>query len=287
MKNNSICATIIFIFTLTTNVNLKANHVFNFSHINTIAQKVLGYDPSIELLHSTKNITEVTVTCHGYGANKEIGNYVASRLNMPIVTFNFPDHDINANFDVQKTSFGTLQEYLPIIYVLKTCIAHGIDTINLYGYSAGGGAIINMLAILNNPTYQKQLESIGVSQEDAETIKRAVSLGLIMLDTPLKSVTEILGIRPDETDIQYLARRYKANGFEPIDVIDQLAGMKLHILVYFEEPDEILSNRDDQLYYQKLKSVNVGTTHLVIGIEDGHFGEHEKLWQQVQEIRAQ
>lgn len=254
-------------------------HMINVSQLNAQAQKVLNYDLGIELINAPAASSEITITCHGYGANKDIGYMVAERLDTPILTFNFPDHDIDNQFDIHTSSFGTIREYLPLVFVLKACAENGISTIHLYGYSAGGGAIINALAILNNPKHKEPLAAMGISDRDRIAIAQAVSNGLIILDAPLKSVTEILSIRPSEEDIQILAVRFSANGFEAIDAIDELAGLKLNVIVYFEIPDEILSNRDDELYFQKLKAVNkAGITQLVFGYDDGHFGPHEPLW---------
>lgn len=258
--------------------------MIDVSQLNMHAQKMLGYDPAIEFINAIENMSEITITCHGYGANKEIGYMVASHSYTPILTFNFPDHDIDDNFDIYASSFGTIREYLPLIFMLKACADNGMSKVNLYGYSAGGGAIINALAILNNPKYKETLASIGIDDPDKVALFQALSNGLIILDTPLKSVTEILSIRPNDESIQVLAVRFSANGFEAIDVVDQLAGLRLNIIVYFEIPDEILSNRDDELYFQKLKAVNKsGTTQLVLGYQDGHFGPHEPLWEAVKE----
>lgn len=260
-------------------VALGKNTMLNISHLSAQAQEVLNYDPEIELIHDEKSFQEITITCHGCGGNKDIGHYVASQLDTPILTFNFPDHDMDENFDVYTSSFGTVREYLPLIFLLNACRKSSISTINFYGFSAGGGAIINTLAILNNPKYEQDLVRIGVSEKDVQAIIAAISSGLIILDAPLKSITEILSIRPNDHMIQVLAERYPANGFEPIEVIEQLAGMKLNVLIYFEQSDEILSNRDDQLFYQKLKAVNKdGVTQLITGRDGGHNGFHAALW---------
>lgn len=250
-----------------------------FHTINKNAQELFGYNPAYELIHPQAASDHVMVTCHGSGANKEIGHYVAKQVKLPIVTFNFPDHDIDEHFDIHTSSFGTINEYLPLIFLLKALISQGIKKISIYGFSAGGGATINTLTILNTFAYQKELSAIGVSEQDAQDILKAVSEGFIILDAPLKSATEILSIRPNDAFIQVHAKRYKKNNFEPIDRLNMLKGLSLSIILYFEKPDEILANRDDELYYQKLKEANsLGTTHLITGHDGGHNGFHKKLW---------
>jgi len=248
--------------------------------INTQLIQSLGYNPQLELINAGKHTasTAITITCHGYGANKAIGHYVASQLNIPILTFNFPDHDIDESFNINTSSFGTIREFLPILLILKACINHGFTAINLYGFSAGGGAVINSLALLNNPSSLKTLEQAGIIQTEVAAIKTVLSSGLIILDAPLKSVSEILSIRPQDKSIQQLAKRYQADGFEPIDVIHHLKGLALTIFLYFEQPDEVLSNRDDMLFYERLALANAGSVHLIFGHTEGHAGLHEPLW---------
>ncbi len=248
-------------------------------HLNSEAKKLFGYNPGYELLHGKASDT-IMITCHGYGANKQIGQIVAQQVTMPIATFNFPDHDLGNNFDVHKSSLGTIDDYLPLIYLLQAVVKSGIKKINLYGFSAGGGAIITTLAILNSPTYHRELMRIGVTAKEAQKILTVISQGTIILDAPLKSIAELLTTRPQDTIFQVLAKRYKKNRFEPIDCIDKLKGLTLSFLVYFEENDEILSNRDDELFYQKLKAINNnGKTQLIRGRDGGHNGFHRMLWE--------
>ncbi len=266
----------------------------NIGQFNSRAHQVLGYNPALKLINPAKNMTEITVTCHGYGANNEIGEYVAQHITTPILTFNFNHtlgsfdtstgdyQTIEAYLNKHAAVYGTLNEYLIVIFMLRSALELGAKKINLYGYSAGGGAIINALAVLNDSKYASDLQSIGVTAATVESIKQALSSGLIILDVPLKSAREILTIRPNDLGIQVMEKRYRANGFEPIDNIDKLAGLKLNIVLYQEKPDQILGNRDDELFYQKLKQANpLGMTKLVIGTKDGHFGQHEPLWKAV------
>ena len=248
-------------------------------HLNTEAKKLFGYSPEYELLHNKDTRDSIMITCHGYGVNKQIAQIAAPQVALPIATFNFPDHDIGDDFDVHKSSFGTIDDYLPLIYLLQAVVKSGIKKISLYGFSAGGGAIITTLAILNTPTYHRELMRIGINAEEIQEILTAISQGLIILDAPLKSISELLTTRPQDTIFQVLAKRYKNNGFEPIDCLDKLKGLTLSFLIYFEKGDEILSNRDDKLFYQKLKAVNSsGKTQLLTGRDGGHNGFHRKLW---------
>ncbi len=41
---------------------------------------------------------------------------------------------------------------------------------------------------------------------------------------------------------------------EPIDALEGLENLSLHIVVYFQNPDEVLSNRDDEVFIERLKT---------------------------------
>jgi hypothetical protein len=246
-------------------------HIFCTSHhllkdLNADAEILFGYKMSIELIHESSGSEEVLVACHGFGANKDMGYLVAEQVDLPVISFNFPDHDFDHKSDIHATSFGTINEYLPLIYLLKALVNKGILTIHLYGFSAGGGALIATLAVLATTKYEEELRHIGVQKEYVSAIGRALSRGMVILDAPLKSVHELLDYRPHELILQVLAARYKKNQFEPLDCIEKLRGLTLSILLYFEEPDEVLSNRDDLLFYRRLSVANSrGSTKLVRG----------------------
>lgn len=253
---------------------------FDPAQLNTQAAAILGYDPHISLIHSS-TAPEIMITCHGYGANKDIGYTVAKYVPLPILTFDFQDHDLDEHADLDQTSFGTIDECKPILYLLKASIEHGISTIHLYGFSAGGGALMNTIALLTYPIFRETLSSLNISDQMRAAIIEALSRGIIILDAPLKSVDEIMSIRPEDTTLAVLARRYAANQLEPIETLKNLKDLSLTIYLYFEQPDEVLSNRDDELYYHRLKKANRGTTTLIVDQDGGHNGPHEKLWETV------
>jgi len=97
---------------------------------------------------------------------------------------------------------------------------------------------------------------------------------------PLKSIDELIDFRGPSLEFQIYAGRYRKNGFRPIDSLENLENLSLHISLYFEQPDEILSNRDDALFIERLKKYNSkGTTHVIIGTTGGHNAIHSPLWQ--------
>jgi hypothetical protein len=222
-----------------------------------------------------------TMICfHGSGANYQLIETLKDQVEETLVGFNFPDHDFQSD-DPEKASFGTIQELLPALYVLKTyVIDNGLNEIDLYGFSAGGGALVNTLAVLNAPLYDKELEKIGIGAKEKTAILKAIQNGRVFLDSPLKSIEEIIELRGSSNYLEGLAVRYKKNGLRPIDSLEFLKGLSLHITLYFESPDEILSNRDDALYIQRLKKYNKGTTKVLIGTEGGHCAIHSSIWEE-------
>jgi|GEM_PF-756137 len=231
----------------------------------------------------------VTITLHGSGANKDIGRRLKDRglLCGPVIIFNFPDHDIpNWNtYDFSQSTFGTINELLPPLFLMKQCLDHGIEKISLYGFSAGGGATVNLLAVLNSDKYAHELEQIGITHNDRGMILEAVRKGLVILDCPLKSIDEIAAARgPGQWSI-ILDRQYRLNEMRPIDRLDGLEGLELNVLLYFELNDEVLSNRDDQLFIDRLKTYNAGgTTTVVTGSTGGHNTLSRPLWQAYEKL---
>lgn len=226
-----------------------------------------------------------TMICfHGYGANYQIAEHLKQLglIEATLVGFNFPDHDIlGKEINPHQLTFGTIQELLPALTVLKKyVIDEGLEVIDLYGFSAGGGALINVLAVLNTRTYDVELQTVGIAFQEKQRLLEAIQKGLIILDTPLKSVEEIIDLRGSSPELEILAKNYRDNHLRPIDSLKALEGLTLDLILHFQERDEILFNRDDALYIERLKTANdTGTTTVVIGNDGGHLAPHFSLWE--------
>mgnify|MGYP000034012456 CR=1 FL=1 len=226
-----------------------------------------------------------TMICfHGYGDNYQIAETLKN-LYQPkttLVSFNFPEHDIKQGkkYDPATSSFGTIDELLPALYVLKKIVLdQRLESIDLYGFSAGGGAVVNAIGVLNRTTHDAKLKKIGIGDEEKKRILVAIQRGIIMLDTPLKSVEEIIDFRGSSEEFEILAKKYRTNGFRPIDALKRLDGLSLNILLYFDNKDEVLSNRDDLMYIQRLQeSLSKEQVTVIIGDEGGHVAPHYSLW---------
>ena len=106
--------------------------------------------------------------------------------------------------------------------------------------------------------------------------------GQIILDTPLKSVAEIIDFRGKSEELVVIGSHYHENNMEPIEVLKELEELAMNILVHFQVPDEILSNRDDDLYIERLKKCNTGgKTKVIIGHDEGHSLPHNSLCSQL------
>lgn len=226
-----------------------------------------------------------TMICfHGMGGNYQIAQFLKENTAMDetLIAFNFPDYDLPQVFDATTTKFGTIEEILPAIYLLKKCILEdGLEEINLYGYSAGGGAIINTLAILNTSTYDACLKEMGVTQEGKNKILEVLQKGFIILDAPMKSLGEVIDFRGSSKELETVATRFYENCMEPIVALEHLENLSLHFIVNFQNPDEVLSNRDDALFIARLKKYNSkGTTSIVTNPTGGHSLPHPALWQE-------
>lgn len=251
-------------------------------------QHPFSYDLGITLIEGKKKDAAVTICCHGYGHNAQIAEIVAANKvlsDQHLIGFNFPDYGITAESDHRLSTFGTIDEMLPLLYILKCCACdNSLSSINLYGFSAGGGAIINALATLNTSSHDERLTGIGISAKNKQQILSALENGIIILDCPLKSMREIIDFRGSSIELEIVANQYTKNNMNPIDQLPKLTGLKLNILLYFQKPDEILGNRDDALFIERLNQANSGKTTVVIANEGGHNRYHASLWRSYKKL---
>lgn len=243
---------------------------------------MFNYDLCVSTIPGTNSRTMICF--HGYGGNYHIITELKASglIDSMLVGFNFPDHDIPERpYDSNQLAFGTIAELLPALYVLKKYIIdENMHSIDLYGRSAGGGALINLITVLNTGRFNEELQQIGLGGKEKKQILTAIQNGLIILDVPLKSVEEIIDFRGSTTELKILAKNYRDNHLRPIDTIKSLHGLSLDVIVHFQESDEITSNRDDQMYIDKLTQANnLGTTSVILGRDAGHTGFHQSLWQ--------
>lgn len=228
--------------------------------------------------------SDVMICCHGYGGNASLASVIHSShvTSNHLVGFNFPDHDIlTRKFNRSTVTYGSLQEILPALYILKKIVVDGgTEKVSLYGFSAGGGAIVNIIAVLNSPEYEQSLQNIGIGMQEKSKILAALQKGVILLDAPLKSMDEIVDTRGNHPEIAYIAQRYNVNRMNPIDNLMKWQGLTLSVIVFFQNPDEAVANRDDALYAQRLRQFNPqGRNTILSSNEGGHCGFHHSLWQ--------
>lgn len=239
------------------------------------------YDLHITSLPGTNS--RILICMHGSGHNFTIAKTIKEQelTQSTLVSFNFPDHDLQEKTDFHKATFGTIDEILPAAYVLKKyVIDQGLKSIDLYGFSAGGGALINLIAALNSTTYDKNLKAIGIGSKEKQQLLQAIQKGIVLLDAPLKSTEEIIDLRGSSDFLETVSKQYRDHHSRPIDSLELLKGLSLNAILYFEKEDEILFNRDDELYIQRLKKANSkGSTTVIIGEEGGHLAPHPLLWQ--------
>lgn len=257
--------------------------------IDVPKQTPFSYDLHIKHIASKTENNEVTICCHGYGHNYSIVDAVHSYKVLPghLIGFNFPDHDITSRSDHHKSVYGTIDEILPLLYLIKYYACDlKVPVINLYGFSAGGGAVVNALAIMNQYAYKERLWHVaGISRGLIAHMLAALERGFIVLDCPLKSFNEIIALRGRSSALEIMASRYAQNNMNPIDAVRLLWKMNLNIFLHFQKPDEILGNRDDALFISRLKYANKGTTSIIISSDGGHNVYHAGLWDQFKKLK--
>ena len=232
---------------------------------------------------SSSDSADLTVLVHGFGGDHKIIDMVRKQLfdKNHLLSFNLPDYWVCDNsYDVYKTTFGSIEELLPLIYVLKKCVVDGgVDKINLYGFSAGGGVVVNTLGVLNKGLFDSEISAVGITKEDVNLVLSAVQSGRVILDCPLKTMQEIIDLRGYDENLGVMAKRYASNDLIPMDSLKKLSGLKLNAIVHFQTKDEIIFNRDDMQFIDQLTTVNSnGTTMIIFGDDGGHNTVHSTLW---------
>lgn len=254
----------------------------SLSHVDREASALFDYDLHFSCIPG--NPSKVMICFHGYGGNYRIAYRVKEHagIDETLISFNFPDYDIlQRKLNPEQMSFGTIEELLPSLYVLKNIVIdYGMDEIDLYGFSAGGGAIINAIGVLNTHTHDQSLQKIGIGEQGKQTILKAIQRGYVILDAPLKSLEEIIDLRGSSYELEVIAQRYRENQLVPIESLQYLNNLSLQIVVHFQKQDETIFNRDDHLFIERLKKYNEsGNTFVVLGDDGGHSAPHPSLWQ--------
>jgi len=247
------------------------------------------FDYDLHLSFFGANKDRAMICCHGYGDNYEIALslYNIGCIQATLVGFNFPEYDIKQGrlYNPTSSSFGTINEILPPLYAIKQTLSQGFKIIDLYGFSAGGGAVINLLYVLNTTKYDSDLEKIGIHPPLKKDILSALEKGIVILDTPLKSVEEILAYRGPSEELEALSSHYRENDLRPIDSILKIKGLCVKILLHFQKADEVLSNRDDKLYIERLQQVlPKENLTIILGDDGGHMAFHKSLWDEYSKI---
>ncbi len=243
------------------------------------------FDYDLHLFSVPGKSNRVMICFHGYGDNYEVSLSLKNLecVESTLISFNFPEYDITQGrkYNPNNATFGTIDELLPALYVMKQIVLdQGVESIDLYGFSAGGGALINAIGVLNSAMYEAELKKIGIGGAEKKKLLAAIQKGVVVLDTPLKSIEEIIDCRGSTEEFEILAKNYRDNHLRPIDSLKLLKGLSLDILLHFQEDDETLSNRDDHIYIERLKeSLPEGKITVIVGNDGGHTAPHFSLWQ--------
>lgn len=245
-----------------------------------------AYPLEVKIYPGKSSNEEVILCCHGYGSDHSIASVIASYqvVSAHLMGFNFPDYNIlSRKTHPSQIAYGTIAELLPAIYLLKKIVVDAqAERVSLYGFSAGGAAVVNLIALLNSSQNNPSIQSIGVSSEDVQKILVALQKGVVLLDAPLKSIDEYHAAHPQSLKDPIhaaQAKRYLENEMNPIDSIAKWQGLNLAVVVFFQNPDTAISNRDDALFEERLRQANPHGRNLVLsGSEGGHLGFHYSLW---------
>jgi len=256
--------------------------VLFFSSCSTNSQKNPPFNYDLRLTEVAGSRRSAVICLHGFGGDYKVAKSVEPffKEKATVISFNFPDYGKKSGeLNPELTSFGSIEELLPALYVLKhSIIDRGFRNVCVYGFSAGGAALVNLLYVLSTSSYDLELKRIGISKSHKKKMLEVISKGDVILDTPLKSIDEIVALHGLSDELRVIGERYKVNGLDPINSLQKWKNLSLNVLVHFQEPDKIVSNRDDDLFVELLKKYNQGKTRVLKGSDAGHSLPHTSLW---------
>ena len=173
---------------ITPHTNRGDLHLQLLAQIET-ASEDLGYDPHAQLRFEAPS-DQIVLYFHGYGGRGKDAEKIVPLKNVPLLTFDFQDA---ASRSWRATSLGQKKEVLVAAYFAHACVKAGFKKILLFGFSRGGAVALNLLRLLKDQAYEKDLDSVGISKLDAEKIVVALETGGIMLQAPLVDSFKAIG----------------------------------------------------------------------------------------------
>lgn len=253
------------------------------------------------------NKDRVTIAVHGWGDSKDgikaLKQYYPEALPGCLIVYNCPDAATNNAPSLSKTSFGQELDIMPLLFILKQCVLQNYSTIDLNGHSRGAAVIINALATLNDKNGDNPIMAkLNMSTQEREKILSMIQNGCISLQCPLTNVrtaikkqidnissggflSALMGYIPwggtiseatqdsSATSVDYAASSvtyYKPWKEQAFTSAKKLVGLKLKILVHFEDNDHVVSNDNDESFFQALAQHNPEHVYMSKGFEGGH-----------------
>ncbi len=157
-----------------------------------------GYHPKFEIVNdglSSPEVETITIAPHGYGGDK---NQFGSNFNYQghRIIFNFKDANQGEGPGLANTSFGQLSEIKPFLYAMLMATQAGYKKVDCIGYSRGGAVVINAIGLLNNDNIfteanntQKELECIGINNDNRKELLKLIQDGKLILICPMLELT--------------------------------------------------------------------------------------------------
>lgn len=261
--------------------------LFNY---NLDIEHIVDRNPAIQTNHNRP-----TLFLHGWGDIKNSAKLLKGLCDVlpgDVITFNFHDRGVVIP-KIHHSSLGQLHDVLPAIYTLKWAKNRlKIKEIDLFGYSRGGATVLNMIAVLNdkNGTYDQDLKRIGVEALERKELLDMIQRGCITLNCPLSNANVSANYRfksfaPNLLKAFARVGHYQINGLQALQSAEKLDGLKLNILLHFQNNDTIVSNQNEAKLYKRIAKQNPDTTYIVLGNNGGHLHTHAALAHTVHSFR--
>ncbi len=255
-------------------------------------EHIVDMDPAVQTNH-----TRPTLYLHGWadtGRSALLLKALCDVLPGDVITFDFRDRGVVIP-KLRHSNLGQLPDVLPALYTLKWAKdTLNLDEIDLFGYSRGAAVVLNMLAVLNDKTgkYDNDLARLQIYAKERSELLAMIQRGCITLNCPLTNANVSANFRfkefaPNVLKLFSKVARYKIDGIQAIESAEQLAGLKLNILMHFQYHDTIVSNANEAELYARLAKHNPETTYVVLGNNGGHIHTHAALAHSIHTFKKQ
>ncbi len=196
-------------------------------------------------------------------------------------------HDAQTKRPLQS-SLGQTSEIISVLKTLVT-IHKNYDSIAIMGESRGGAAIVNTIAVLNQPGH-KLLILADICETLRVTLIEKIKLGCIVLRAPLILFEDAAASQTNNVFAKFAhfiiaplvsGFKYNPRGQQALHSTKHWSNLGIPTLVCFASHDQTLGSNLNTKFYSNLKSHNGAEKTFVYTFEGTHLKSYDLVYEQM------